>query len=61
MEVLNMSCVVAIWIGWTKVVSLSGRVDKSRALLSRIKTIKIKFKLVYALVGKGHISICFCN
>jgi hypothetical protein len=56
-----MSCVVAIWIGWTKVVSLSGRVDKSRALLSRIKTIKIKFKLVYALVGKGHISIGFCN
>ncbi len=49
------------WIGWTKVFSVNGRVDKSRGWLSRIRTIEIKLKLVYALVEKGFISTSVCD
>ncbi len=49
------------WIDWTKVVLVSGRVDKSRGWLNKIRTIEIEFKLVYALVGKGLISTSVCD
>jgi hypothetical protein len=49
------------WTCWTKVVSVTGRVDKSKGWLSRIRTIEIKFKLVYAIVEKGLILIGFCD
>jgi hypothetical protein len=43
------------------VVSISDKVDKTRGWLSRIRTIEIKFKLVYALVEKGLILTGFCD
>jgi hypothetical protein len=43
------------------VVLVNGRVDKNRRWLSRIRTIEIKLKLVYALVEKGFISTSVCD